>query len=364
MVRARIAKIVAGPHAPSSDLGRPRGAEQHARRRRGARPGRRLCAQCSRWLRPSPHRISRELGSAATHVPRQRHARCRVGRRRTPGACSTPCASARRAKCRRPSSSRSSPSVSSGLSKSMAVLHRRWRPRLRQPLRSLATRAGTRPGRGAHGSAGGGARDRPGQHPALRRCARLPERGRHSQAPQRELPGGPQARLHRGLARASASSGLAGAVVRLAARGETGVEIDLDALPRGAERFSPFQALCAPAEAVLLVVRKGREDAVLEVFQRHEVPARVIGRVTNTGRVVCKASPRRTRARLPATPSKSWWPTFQCPCWCRTRPPTSAPSRPLSSIPTRRPSRSSATKTPRASWSACSARSTWAAANG
>jgi phosphoribosylformylglycinamidine synthase len=85
-------------------------------------------------------------------------------------------------------------------------------------------------------------------------------------------------------------AGLAGSIVRLAARGETGVEIDLDALPRGGERFSPRDALCSPAEAVLLVVRKGREDNVLEVFQRHEVPARIIGRVTNTGRVVCKAS--------------------------------------------------------------------------
>ncbi|MFT3921355.1 MAG: AIR synthase related protein [Myxococcales bacterium] len=92
-------------------------------------------------------------------------------------------------------------------------------------------------------------------------------------------------------------SGLAGAIVRLAARGETGVEIDLDALPRGTERPSPFQALCAPAEALLLVVRKGREDAVLEVFQRHEVPARVIGRVTNTGRVVCKASPDESASK-------------------------------------------------------------------
>ncbi len=88
-------------------------------------------------------------------------------------------------------------------------------------------------------------------------------------------------------------AGLVGSVVRLAARGETGVELDLDALPRNSEPFSPGGILCSPAEAVLLVVRKGREDAVLEVFQRHEVPARIIGRVTNTGHVVCKASPEK-----------------------------------------------------------------------
>jgi|GEM_PF-1330744 len=96
------------------------------------------------------------------------------------------------------------------------------------------------------------------------------------------------------------ASGLAGAVVRLAARGETGVELDLDALPRDGGRLSPFQTLCAPTEAVVLVVRKGREDAVLEIFQRHEVPARVIGRVTNTGRIVCKASPEGTASKAGA----------------------------------------------------------------
>ncbi len=86
-------------------------------------------------------------------------------------------------------------------------------------------------------------------------------------------------------------SGLAGAVVRLAARGETGVELDLDALPRSEGRGTPFHVLCDSAQALLLVVRKGREDSVLELFQRHEVPARLIGRVTNTGRLVCKVTP-------------------------------------------------------------------------
>ncbi|MCK8168199.1 hypothetical protein LXA15_17500, partial [Erwinia amylovora] len=44
-------------------------------------------------------------------------------------------------------------------------------------------------------------------------------------------------------------------------------------------------------ERMLLVVKKGREDAVLDVFRRHELEAAVIGRVTNTGRMVVKATP-------------------------------------------------------------------------
>lgn len=92
-------------------------------------------------------------------------------------------------------------------------------------------------------------------------------------------------------AAAVGASGVAGAVVRLAARGGTGIELDLDALPRQGERLSPFQLLCLPTEAMVLVVRKGREEAVLEALRQQDLEGRVIGRVTNTGRLVCKASP-------------------------------------------------------------------------
>ena len=40
-------------------------------------------------------------------------------------------------------------------------------------------------------------------------------------------------------------AGLAGAVVRLAQNGETGIEIDLDAVPHKAPDVTPFQALCS-----------------------------------------------------------------------------------------------------------------------
>lgn len=86
-------------------------------------------------------------------------------------------------------------------------------------------------------------------------------------------------------------SGLAGAAVRLAQNGETGVELDLDAVPRKASNVAPYEALCAPgAEQLLLVVRKGREEAVLKALGQFDIEAQLIGRVTNTQRLVCKAT--------------------------------------------------------------------------
>jgi phosphoribosylformylglycinamidine synthase len=86
-------------------------------------------------------------------------------------------------------------------------------------------------------------------------------------------------------------AGLSGALVRLAQNGETGVEIDLDAVPRKAPGAAPFETLCVEgSEQLLLVVRKGREDSVIKAMGPFDIDAQIVGRVTNTGRLLCKAT--------------------------------------------------------------------------
>jgi phosphoribosylformylglycinamidine synthase len=98
------------------------------------------------------------------------------------------------------------------------------------------------------------------------------------------------------------SAGLAGAVTRLAQNGETGIELDLDAVPRRAASVTPYAALCAGgAEQMLLVVRKGREDTVIKALGQFDIEARIVGRVTNTERLVCKASEAGSRADVRAS---------------------------------------------------------------
>ena len=92
-------------------------------------------------------------------------------------------------------------------------------------------------------------------------------------------------------AHAVGAAGVAGAALRLAEGGSTGIELDLDAIHRHASSARPSDLLCAAGgQRMLLVVKKGREDTVLEAFRSHELDARVIGRVTNTERLVCKAT--------------------------------------------------------------------------
>ncbi|MDB4990114.1 MAG: Phosphoribosylformylglycinamidine synthase, synthetase subunit [Myxococcaceae bacterium] len=97
-------------------------------------------------------------------------------------------------------------------------------------------------------------------------------------------------------AHAVGAAGIAGAALRLAESGSTGIELDLDLITRHASA-SPYELMCAAGgQRMLLVVKKGREDNVLETFRSHELDARVIGRVTNTERLVCKATADQKQA--------------------------------------------------------------------
>ncbi len=92
-------------------------------------------------------------------------------------------------------------------------------------------------------------------------------------------------------AQAIDAGGLAGTAVAMAARAGTGLEIDLDAVPRGEPGLRAGEALCAEsAERMLIVTKRGREEAVLRTCHELGVEASVIGVVTNTQRLSCKAT--------------------------------------------------------------------------
>ncbi len=85
--------------------------------------------------------------------------------------------------------------------------------------------------------------------------------------------------------------GLAAAAVEMAARAGTGLELDLDAVARTEPGMRAGDVLCATSsERMLIVAKKGREDAVLRVCRDLGVDASVVGTVTNTQRFSCKAT--------------------------------------------------------------------------
>ncbi|MCC6875337.1 MAG: phosphoribosylformylglycinamidine synthase subunit PurL, partial [Sandaracinaceae bacterium] len=88
------------------------------------------------------------------------------------------------------------------------------------------------------------------------------------------------------------AAGLTSSSVEMAGRAGSGIELDLDSVPRRAKGLSPYEMLLSESqERMLMVAEAGREHEVLEICKKWDLEAAVIGRVTETGRFVCKATP-------------------------------------------------------------------------
>ncbi len=99
------------------------------------------------------------------------------------------------------------------------------------------------------------------------------------------------------------AAGLTSSSVEMASRAGTGLELDLDAVPRRAKGLSPYELLLSESqERMLMVAKRGREGEVLAVCEKWGLEVAVIGHVTNSGRFVCRAT--RGYDPLSGVPSK------------------------------------------------------------
>jgi len=88
------------------------------------------------------------------------------------------------------------------------------------------------------------------------------------------------------------AAGLTSSSVEMADRAGNGIELDLDAIPRRTKALSPYEMLLSESqERMLMVAKEGREREVFEICEKWDLDASIVGRVTDTGRFVCKATP-------------------------------------------------------------------------
>ncbi|HEX8026081.1 MAG TPA: phosphoribosylformylglycinamidine synthase subunit PurL, partial [Candidatus Limnocylindrales bacterium] len=109
--------------------------------------------------------------------------------------------------------------------------------------------------------------------------------------------------IERGLVAGLQDLGAAGitcAVSETADRAGTGIDVDLDAIPRREPGMAPFEVMISESqERMLAIVEPDRLDAVLEICRRWGLPAAVIGRVTADGDVTVREGDAEL-ARIPA----------------------------------------------------------------
>lgn len=83
------------------------------------------------------------------------------------------------------------------------------------------------------------------------------------------------------------AAGLTSSSSEMAAKGGSGIHLQLEKVPVREEGISPYgMMLSETQERMLLVVKKGTEQKFLDLFDKHELDSAVIGEVTDTDRFV------------------------------------------------------------------------------
>jgi phosphoribosylformylglycinamidine synthase subunit PurL len=80
------------------------------------------------------------------------------------------------------------------------------------------------------------------------------------------------------------AAGIICSTSEMSAKGEAGMRIDLDKVPARQDNMKAWELLLSESqERMLMVVQKGREQEVVSIFEKWDLPAAVIGEVTAGG---------------------------------------------------------------------------------
>src|SRR5258705_3888366 len=80
------------------------------------------------------------------------------------------------------------------------------------------------------------------------------------------------------------AAGIICSTSEMSAKGEVGMRIDLDKVPARQKNMKAWELLLSESqERMLLVAEKGKEDEVIKIFEKWDLPCSVIGEVTDDG---------------------------------------------------------------------------------
>ena len=85
------------------------------------------------------------------------------------------------------------------------------------------------------------------------------------------------------------AAGLTSSSVEMASKGNLGIELDLDKVPQREPNMSAYEIMLSESqERMLMVLKPGREAEAEKIFHKWELDFAVIGKLTDTGRIICK----------------------------------------------------------------------------
>ncbi|SFP50552.1 phosphoribosylformylglycinamidine synthase subunit PurL [Sphingomonas rubra] len=123
------------------------------------------------------------------------------------------------------------------------------------------------------------------------------------------------------------AAGLTSSSVEMASKGGVGIELVMDDVPQREEGMTPYEMMLSESqERMLMVLKPGREAEAEAIFRKWELDFAVIGRVTDTGRMVLRWK-GETVADIPLGPLADEAPLYDRP---HTAPP---PPKALVNVP-------------------------------
>jgi phosphoribosylformylglycinamidine synthase len=113
------------------------------------------------------------------------------------------------------------------------------------------------------------------------------------------------------------AAGLTSSSVEMASKGGVGIELVMDDVPQRETGMTPYEMMLSESqERMLMVLKPGREGEAEAIFRKWELDFAVIGRVTDTGRMVLKWQ-GETVADIPLGPLADDAPAYDRP-WVPT----------------------------------------------
>jgi len=109
------------------------------------------------------------------------------------------------------------------------------------------------------------------------------------------------------------AAGLTCSTTEMASNSGSGIEINLDLVPQREEGMTPYEIMLSESqERMLIVAKKENVAGVQKIFSKWDLDAVIIGRVTDTGRLVVDAGGKRV-VDIPVDPVVNLCPTYRRP---------------------------------------------------
>ncbi len=109
------------------------------------------------------------------------------------------------------------------------------------------------------------------------------------------------------------AAGLTSSSTEMADRAGTGLEIEIQRVPRREEKMTPYEVMLSESqERMLVVLEKGKENTARDIFRKWNLDFSIIGKVTDSGRLTI-VEEETTVADLPVSLITSAAPTYKRP---------------------------------------------------